>query len=214
MEMKRNYGRVLAGMIVAWFATVLIVSALHGFARDPSRPPVALLVGVLAPIATVVIWYRSSAGFREYIMGLNPRTLTMVHSWRVAGFVFLVLSAYGILPRFFALPAGWGDIAIGATAVPAAIWLARPERKAGFLIWQALGVTDLVMAVSLGASARLIDPQGTGITTAPMTVLPLSLIPGFAVPLLLILHGICIAQARRWRADDGIPAGVKRQTAL
>jgi hypothetical protein len=31
-----------------------------------------------------------------------------------------------------------------------------------------------------------------------MTVLPLSLIPTFAVPLLFILHVICIAQARRW----------------
>jgi hypothetical protein len=31
-----------------------------------------------------------------------------------------------------------------------------------------------------------------------MTVLPLSLIPTFAVPLLMIFHIICIAQARRW----------------
>ena len=36
------------------------------------------------------------------------------------------------------------------------------------------------------------------IPAAPMTVLPLSLIPTFAVPLFLILHFICIAQARRW----------------
>jgi hypothetical protein len=35
-----------------------------------------------------------------------------------------------------------------------------------------------------------------------MTVLPLSLIPGFLVPLFLILHIICIAQARRWPAEQ------------
>jgi hypothetical protein len=34
-----------------------------------------------------------------------------------------------------------------------------------------------------------------------MTVLPMSLIPTFAVPLLLILHLIAIAQARQWTAD-------------
>jgi hypothetical protein len=34
-----------------------------------------------------------------------------------------------------------------------------------------------------------------------MTVLPMSYIPTFAVPLFLILHIICIAQARRWPAD-------------
>ena len=31
-----------------------------------------------------------------------------------------------------------------------------------------------------------------------MTVLPLSLIPTFAVPLFIILHIICVAQARLW----------------
>jgi hypothetical protein len=35
-----------------------------------------------------------------------------------------------------------------------------------------------------------------------MTVLPLSLIPTFLVPLFLILHIICIAQAR---ASKGVP---------
>jgi hypothetical protein len=216
MESKRDYGRVLVGLIVAWLATVLIVSALHGFATDPSRPPLALLIGVLAPLAVFTVWYRRSEQFREHILSLNPRTLTMVHSWRVAGLVFLVLSTYGILPKVFALPAGWGDIAIGATALPAAMWLARPERRAWFMVWQALGMADLVMAISLGALVRFLDPQGVaGIATGPMTVLPLILIPGFGVPLMMILHGICIAQARRWSADRSrMQPDLKRQPAV
>jgi hypothetical protein len=32
-----------------------------------------------------------------------------------------------------------------------------------------------------------------------MTVLPLSLIPTFLVPLFMMLHVICIAQARAWK---------------
>jgi hypothetical protein len=36
-----------------------------------------------------------------------------------------------------------------------------------------------------------------------MTVLPLSLVPTFIVPLLLIFHVICIAQARAWKANSG-----------
>jgi hypothetical protein len=35
-----------------------------------------------------------------------------------------------------------------------------------------------------------------------MTELPLSLIPTFLVPLFLMLHSICIAQARKWK---GVP---------
>jgi hypothetical protein len=35
-----------------------------------------------------------------------------------------------------------------------------------------------------------------------MTVLPLSLIPTFAVPLVMMLHVICIAQAGQWKAGE------------
>ena len=52
------------------------------------------------------------------------------------------------------------------------------------------------MAFTLGTIARLISPDGVG--TGVMTVLPLSLIPTFAVPLLIMLHVLCIAQARQW----------------
>ncbi|MGA8620508.1 MAG: hypothetical protein WB660_18540 [Candidatus Sulfotelmatobacter sp.] len=129
-------------------------------------------------------------------MSLNPRILTMVQSWRVAGFVFLVLAAHGVLPSVFALPAGWGDIAIGATASFVALKRASPDHRKIFVLWQVLGIADLVTAVTLGTLARVIDPHG--IPTNAMTVLPLSLIPTFAVPLLLILHVICIVQAIRW----------------
>jgi len=212
MTTKTNYGKVVAMLIGLWFVAALTVSALHGFARNPERPPLELLVAVLAPIAIFTTWYLGSRSFQQYILSLNPKTLTIVHSWRLVGIVFLVLSTYRILPEFMALPAGWGDIAIGATAVPAALWLGRPSHKASFIVWQVLGTMDLVTAISLGALSRFIDPQG--IPTTPMAVLPLSLIPAFAVPLLLILHGICIAQARRWKSEardiqtatEGLPA--------
>jgi hypothetical protein len=60
---------------------------------------------------------------------------------------------------------------------------------------QLLGIADLVNALALGTLSGLIDPHG--ISTAAMGVLPMSYIPTFAVPVFLILHFICIAQARR-----------------
>jgi hypothetical protein len=122
----------------------------------------------------------------------------MAHSWRVNGVVFLILSAYGLLPRLFALPAGLGDMAIGITAPWVASRLANREHKGSYTLWQILGVLDLIAAVTLGTTARLIDQSGPGM--GPMTVLPLSLVPTFFVPLLLILHVISIAQARRWQS--------------
>jgi hypothetical protein len=87
---------------------------------------------------------------------------------------------------------------IGATATLAAWTLANPSRRHSFIFWQVLGITDLVLAVSLGTTARLLSPHSTSM--AAMTVLPLSLIPTFLVPLFLILHIICIAQASSWKS--------------
>ncbi len=197
-----NYAKISLGLIGVWFVFYLAASALHVFMIGRGVPPlpVALGIGTLLPLALFLIWFGLSAGFREFTMTLNPRILTFVQTWRTEGFVFLVLYTYGILPGFFAQPAGFGDITIGLTAPLVGLLLARPKFRRSFIFWQILGVLDLVAAVSLGAAVRLIDPHGA--TTNAMTVLPLSLIPTFAVPLFLILHFICIQQARRWKVEE------------
>jgi len=188
------YRRVTACLIAVWFVFALSASALHVFKTD--LLPVALGLAVTIPIVAFLLWFATSAAFRQFALSLNPRTLTFVQSWRIAGFTFLVLYAAGILPGVFALPAGGGDIAIGATAPLVAVKLANFNHRRGFIFWQILGISDLAMAVTLGTIARLTSPDGVG--TGVMTVLPLSLIPTFAVPLLIMLHVICIAQARQW----------------
>jgi hypothetical protein len=194
-----NYRKLVAGLLAGWFVVALSTSALHAFQTDAS-PPRALGLAVAAPLVLFALWFAASPGLREFLLSLNPRTLTLLHSWRIAGYTFLVLYAYGILPGIFALPAGWGDIAIGATAPLVAFKLANPRHRTSFMVWQLLGMADLVVAVTMGTTARLIHPHG--IDTGAMTVLPLSLIPTFAVPLLLMLHAILIAQARRWPVHE------------
>ena len=78
------------------------------------------------------------------------------------------------------------------------------------MFWQILGITDLVTAITLGATAGMISPHE--VPTALMTVLPMSLIPTFAVPLLIILHIICLAQARQWKEEG--QARVEQQVPL
>jgi hypothetical protein len=124
-----------------------------------------------------------------------------MQSSRILGLVLVLLQAYGVLPAIFALPAGYGDIAIGATASFMAWKLANPSHRNRFLLWQGLGIADLVMAVSLGTGARLLSPHSTSM--AAITVLPLSLVPTFPVPLFLIFHVICIAQAKTWKRVSG-----------
>jgi hypothetical protein len=202
-----RYAKLTAGLVGAWFAFSMVASGLHLYENGANQPPLPLGLAVLTPIVIFLAWFAASPGLRRFTMSLNPRVLTWVQSWRAAGFVFLVLASYGILPRLFALPAGWGDIAIGATASFTALKLAIPERPRLFIAWQVLGIADLVDAVALGTLAQVIDPHG--VSTNAMTVLPLSLIPTFAVPLLLILHIICIVQASRWPAGPRSTPGAQ-----
>jgi hypothetical protein len=202
---NQQYGKLTSWLLAAWFVFALSASALHLYQTSPSTPPLALGMAVLGPVVVFLAWFRLSAGFRGFVFSLNPRILTMVHTWRVGGFVFLVLYTYGILPGLFALPAGWGDIAIGATASFVSLKLASRSHRLAFIVWQILGMFDLVMAISLGTMSQFINPNQ--VTTAPMTMLPLSLIPTFAVPLLFIFHFICITQARLWREPIQVHGG-------
>jgi hypothetical protein len=207
-----KYAKLSAGLLAAWFVFALSSSALHLYRNAPNTPPIALGIAVVTPIVLFLVWFASSPGFREFVLSLNPRTVTLVHTLRTAGIVFLALGTYKILPAFFALSAGWGDIAIGVTAPFAALWLADPARRKGFIFWQFLGIADLVNALAIGTLAGIIDPRG--IPTEAMTVLPMSYITTFAVPLFLILHVICIAQARRWPATRFAATGNRFQTPM
>jgi hypothetical protein len=199
-----KYGKLTAALISVWFVCALTASGLHLLQTPEGGPPLALGLAALSPLAIFIVVFAGSPGFRQFTMTLDPRVLTWIQSWRLDGFVFLVLATYGILPRLFALPAGWGDIFIGATAVLVGFRLARPARRGSFIAWQILGMVDLVNAVALGALAKVIDPHG--IATDAMTALPMSLIPTFGVPLFMILHIICIAQALRWPAGKHLPS--------
>lgn len=194
---NEKYAKLTTGLIIVWFLFSLTASALHLFTNAPGQPPLPIGLSVLIPIAIFAGWAAASQPFRQFLLSLNPRTLTFVQAWRIAGFVFLVLYTYNILPGQLALPAGWGDIVIGATAPLVALKLANPRHRTSFIVWQFLGIADLVSAVGMGVAAQLISPHG--ISTGAMTVLPMSLIPTFAVPLFMMLHFISIAQARQWR---------------
>ena len=111
-----RYAKVTMWLLGAWFVVTLAASGLHLYQNAPNQPPLALGLAALTPLIVFFVWFAGSASFRKFTMSLSPRVLTLVQSFRIVGFVFLVLASYNILPRLFALSAGWGDIAIGATA--------------------------------------------------------------------------------------------------
>ncbi len=198
----KNYGKLTSALIAVWFVFALSASAMQFFRNDSNRVGLAVAFAASIPLVVFFLWFAVSKGFREFALRLNPRILTFAHSWRIIGIVFVLLEASGKLPAVFALPAGYGDIFIGITAPLVALKLAEPRWRGAFIVWQILGITDLLVAVSLGTTARLLSPAGP--TMLPLTVLPLSLVPTFLVPLFVIIHAICIAQARTWATASDV----------
>jgi hypothetical protein len=171
--------------------------AFTSFKNNANRVGGAIAIAALTPIALFSLWFAASQTFRQFTLSLNSAILTSAQAWRMIGFTFALLQARGVLLAVFALPAGNGDMTIGAMAAFVAWKLASPRHRNSFIFWQVLGIADLVLAVTLGTTARLLSPHDA--TMAAMTVLPLSLVPTFLVPLFLIFHVLCTAQARSWK---------------
>lgn len=112
---------------------------------------------------------------------------------RLAGGMFLLLYAEGLLPNPFACCAGLGDILAAVTAMPAA-WAAY-RRVSGWaawvLAWNVIGTADFLLAILFGVSSQpglpfrlYFQPP----VAAVLTETPWRFIPAFYVPLFLIVH--------------------------
>jgi hypothetical protein len=176
----------IGGAMALWFIGVLWISA-PGTISTPVLGAAALI-----PVAVLsAIGFGSSVG-RGRLQSAPLPALIALNVIRIVGVLFVLLYAAKRLPAPFAPVAGWGDIAIGATALPIALWAAtKPDSARGaVLVWNGLGLADLVTAVTLGAlSARgpirffFDDPSST-----LMGSLPWILIPCFLVPSLSFVH--------------------------
>ncbi len=192
---------VVSVVLTVWLALVFLLGADGSFVRPPGTPPFPIVIGVTVPIIVFLAAFRLLKAFREFVLTVDLRLMTGIQAWRFAGLGFLALYAHGVLPGLFAWPAGLGDIAIGVTAPWVILALIRqPSFAAGqlFMVWNLLGILDLVVAVSAGAlsSALAVGVAGE-VTTAPMAQLPLVLIPACLVPLFIMLHLATLFQARR-----------------
>ena len=158
-------------------------------------------MGFAIPLAVFFAANFGWSAFRTFILNADLRFLAAIQSWRGAGSGFLTLHANGVLPGLFAFPAGLGDMAIGFTAPWILLGLVRQPSfvtSRRFVIWNIMGILDLVVAVSMGAICSGLFPGLTGdVTTSPMAQLPLVFIPAYLVPFFIMLHFTALSQARQ-----------------
>ena len=195
---------VLAVGLTAAFAAAAAIGTTGALTTGPGPVFRPVLLAILVPVTGLGIAYAALPRFRRWALGLDLRMLTLFQAWRVIGFGFLPLYAYGVLPGLFAWPAGLGDLAVGLAAPFVAARLARDPGYAasrGFLFFHLAGLIDFAAAAGTAMLASGAFPAiHAGLpSSAPMEVWPLFLFPGFGVPLFIALHFAALAQVIRER---------------
>jgi len=192
MTASRADARAVLLWTAAWFLIALVVGAT-GWLRL-ARPPLpqALIVGLTAMVL-LACWLPTS--FRRWALAVDLRAIVLVHVSRFVGIYFLMLYARGELPYAFAVPGGWGDLAVAATAGLLCL-LVRPGVgywRGVYLGWNIFGLIDIALVVATATRLWLADPD----SMRALLVLPLSLLPTFLVPIIIATHVIVFARLGR-----------------
>ena len=168
--------------VLSWlFVAVLI--GYSGILRTTRLPMPALGVAIsVALVAAVAI----SRHYRERALRAGVRPLIAVHLTRFLGIYVLMLANRGLLPHDFALAAGWGHIVVAVLAVILLVAV-RPDTNGGrhaIFAWNVLGVLSVLYIFIV--ALRVVRPDQ--LLQGGFTSLPLSLLPTFLAPLIVITH--------------------------
>ncbi len=191
-----------ATAVTAWFGLTLVLAASGVYETNAGTtlpPAIAAAVGLPTALGCALLAF---APFRRALAQFPLHWLVGVQVTRVVGGLFLVAYAQGDLPAAFALPAGIGDVLVGLAAPFVARRLARAgadRARPLVLAWCAVGLLDLVVAVTCGllSAPSSFQQLAPGDPNVAITSYPLVLIPAFAVPSLIALHVYVIARLRR-----------------
>jgi hypothetical protein len=180
-------GAAAAAVLGGWLAASAVIAG-HGWYEGPPGQQVPWLpVAAAGSLGTLLALTRIPVVARALTAPGMAGRLMLPHSFRVAGVFFLLYLAFGHLPALFALPAGFGDIATGIAAPLAARRLTGGTGRRAAVWFNAFGLTDLAVGLTLGVLT------GYGLlhvtpSSAPISELPLALVTTVGVPLMIALH--------------------------
>jgi hypothetical protein len=165
-----------------WLALACAAGA-SGRAAALTPPQPQIVVAVLS-----VLLFLSGLllpGLRAWLAEVNLRGFVAFHVTRFVGILFLLMSARGELSPEWAVPAGWGDIAVAMGALLIVVFMRRPETHPDLVrLWNLIGLIDIVAVVVTAARIGMRDPAGL----APLLRFPMSLVPTFIVPVVFATH--------------------------
>ena len=184
---------VAMAVLVSWQLLGEMLARAEVFINEPDRLRPWMGVAVALPVILGLAGIAASPTARRIVEATPLWALVAIQSYRVLGAVFLVLWAGRHLPSAFALPAGLGDVATGLAAPIIGYTIARwPNKQRDVAWWNAFGIADLVVAVTTGflTSPGAAQMLALDAPNRLITAYPLALVPLYAVPVSLILHGL------------------------
>jgi len=177
--MKDN-SRVVSLVLLGWLCFAV---GLASWFHNASAQAVAVTVWTLTALVLFACW--KITPIRAWALNIDLRWLVLFHLTRLfAGAYFLMLCQRGQLPCGFARSAGWGDIVVAVLALVVLGAMRSEFAKKLLLIWNMLGLVDIVFVVSSALRFGLNDWQ----SMHALRELPLSLLPTFLVPLIIASH--------------------------
>lgn len=186
---------------LAWLVGALVLGGSGRMLQLHPPIPQIILLGLTVGL---VLAGAFAPGFRHWLAGLNLRQIVAFHLLRFVGIYFLVLYSRGELPYAFAVPGGWGDIAIATGAL--ILVLLVPDlgaRHRWVMGWNLLGLADILFVVFTASRQARADPM----SMVALLRLPLSLLPTFLVPLIIASHLLLL---QRLKVERVKPAAAGR----
>jgi hypothetical protein len=168
-------------LLLGWGLLATITGALHLLALLPPVGAQLLIIGLSLGFSVALArvgWLAAAAAT------IPVRAILAAHLVRFIGFYFLWLQTQGRLPVEFAQRAGWGDILAAAGALGLLYWPEGAGFRRALWWWNVFSAADLFVAVGTAGWLNLTRPG----SMIEITQLPLTLIPLWAVPMLLSSH--------------------------
>jgi hypothetical protein len=192
---------IVAAVVGAWIGVAIAVTAAG------SLSPLTLL-GMFSFPLLVAALLAAFPSTRAVLAEIPVPLIIGLNVIRGLGFLFILLAIAGRLSGPFPYFAGIGDMLTALFALPVARLAARTASNDPRVIaWNAFGMLDLVVAVSLALTSNNGFPLQlihAGAGSAAITTLPWSLVPLVLVPTFLIGHCIVFAHARAQAAPRAL----------
>ena len=199
---RMGFGATL--LFGGWLAASSLIASAGGYRTRLGHGVPWLPLAVLGFFGVVFRFIRVPPIDRALHAPGAQQRLLLPHSFRAGGIVYVIAMLLGKLPALFAVPAGFGDIAVAV----AAVWVARRVREGSLtrpLIWfTLLGIGDLVSALTLGGLTGFLHIVHVTPSASLNADLPLAIIPTVGVPLLLAMHITSLRILLRSRSADRV----------